>query len=540
MFALLPWSISFLSVIGLIWAIDLDEGPGEKVEPPWSREEALILLAAFVVGLAFRAFDLGEIPYRIQNDEMQLGIGARLFRGTSPPAPFHVMSWFNITALQVFVSSLLMRVFGDGLVGLRSVHVLFGMVSLAGGYRFVRLLFGRRVATWTLLLALPFHWHVHYSRSGLHYIQTAAIMTWTLYFLALGLMTKRRLPSALAGLGLGLGLQFYWANRLLVPLMALWLLYWAIRRGEARSALRSAGCVLATAIPVLLPLTLFYFAHPDTMFGRETAVSIFNPQHSGHMISVVGTGSAPQVLAHQAKVSFGLFCCNGANEEQYPFPWPFLPAWILPLFLGGLLLGTFHLLQPRWFFFLSWYVATMISVLLAIDAPGSQHAVGFSATVLLPIAFAFEWLRRKLGGYRWLDGLFTVMLGAWSCWNFTIYFKEYAKALPGTRADSVGRLVWKHRDVVGIVDLDPDRPENFDSVLFRFLAPGVPGRNVTPKEIAPSALERLISSQKRPVFLYGAADGFPEKFIRDRFHPAEMGIIPGSERRDGLFWAVIR
>jgi 4-amino-4-deoxy-L-arabinose transferase-like glycosyltransferase len=403
------------------------------------------LLGAAVL---LRSVDLAGFPAELHNDEMSCGLEARRFLGGEPP-PLFGTGWYAIPNFSFFLASLSMRVAGDSLLGLRAGSVVLGVLSLLGLYLLSRLLFGRSLALWLLALTVPFHWHVHLSRTGHIYIQATFFTVLTLYLFVLAVRTGRAFLFGLAGLSLGLCFQVYDGAKLTPLLLVSWAVALAIAgRSEARPALRGLGVVALVAGAVSVPLLMTYRAAPDLFFYRLSRAWVFSAEAAGHVRDASGTSSPAGILAHHLRQTAGFWFGGSDTSLQYGYHGGFIEPSLLVPFILGLGLALRQLRHPGMSLFLLWQAETLVAgSVLSVDPLFSPHLAGMATAVLFFPALFFDeaWRRlrrtpspllRRAG----LIGLMAVLVFSWSG-NLASYFLIYREERPAGFLEEAARLL---------------------------------------------------------------------------------------------------
>ncbi|HEX6507039.1 MAG TPA: glycosyltransferase family 39 protein, partial [Chloroflexota bacterium] len=152
--ASVPGGVLWLGSLAFLAAAFLREnvGPAPIAEDPepdrWripQRVELIIFLAIMVLAFVMRAWRLGDLTPGMHGDEGEVGTDALgILHGD--PAPLFERGWFNQPNMYYWSLAVFMKVFGTGLVGLRSFVVFCGLVTVLFTYLLGREMFGQRGA----------------------------------------------------------------------------------------------------------------------------------------------------------------------------------------------------------------------------------------------------------------------------------------------------------------------------------------------------------------------------------------------------------
>ena len=200
------------------------------------------MLAILGVAVALRFPNLATIPPNVHGDEVSIGLDARKIMTGHMPAVF-ATGWYDVPALSFALHAATMRVFGDNLFGLRMASAIEGVLSIVLLYLLARRLWGPRPALLAAAFMAVAAWHIHFSRTGFHYMQAPVATLLALYFLVRGIQDRRVLDWVLCGFAIGLCIEVYYAARLAPVIVLVYLGYRAVtERGFVRTHAR--GCSL--------------------------------------------------------------------------------------------------------------------------------------------------------------------------------------------------------------------------------------------------------------------------------------------------------
>jgi hypothetical protein len=208
------WVFSLLAIAA--WQVGRERpvlGRESRKQPRWRSPEVLSLLFLLAVATALRVVAIESFPIQLHNDEMSCLLEARPFLAEGQEL-FNT-GWFACPRLGFFLTSIPMQILGPTLVALRLSSALLGVISLLAAYLLTRRLFGVRPAMLLLLFTAPFHWHLHYSRAGFHYMQAGALTVVALWLFVTAADRRSPLLFGFAGVAVGIACQTYYAAWLL-------------------------------------------------------------------------------------------------------------------------------------------------------------------------------------------------------------------------------------------------------------------------------------------------------------------------------------
>ncbi len=437
-----------LEVAGICW------WTGWPWKPPQSRGAILELLGVLVImalALAFRLPALAHIPADVHGDEASVGLAARQILGGQATNLF-ALGWAGLPQLSFAASALTMHVFGDELTGLRLASVIQGCLSVGLVYGITRRLFSTRVAVLAALVLATSQMAVHFSRTGNNYIGALFASLLLFYFLQRGLKSGRPAEFLVAGLSAGLSLSVYYAARLTLAIVVLYLVHRALV--EPRFLQRHRGNLLLGAFGAgifIAPQLVWYVHDPLSAMGRTSAVFLLRPDNLAHEYTAYHVSGPGQVLWHQFTNSIAAFNLRGETSLQYNQVAPLLDRWSGPLFVLGLALVTFRPGSPRHFMLASWFWLTvLLASVLTVDALFSPRIIAMLGVLAILPCLVIDLGRRAL------TGRFGVR-GAWGGNLLAVFFV-------GLTATS---------NAIGYFDLHVRtmEPEGFFTVLARFVQP---------------------------------------------------------------------
>jgi hypothetical protein len=301
----------------------------------------LLLVAAFL-----RLYRLADLPQDLHGDMASHGMQA-LALAAGRVSGIVALGWADIPMLGFLPVAAMMRLSGDtGVVGLGLASALGGVLSVWGLYVWLHELLGRRVALIGAALLTVSYTHIHFSRIA-EYMDPVPFAVWSLALLTVGLRRRQSLPFVLSGLLLAGASLMYYSGRVILVVVALFLLYlllvdrsllWASRRGLLWLAM---GAVVGMG-----PMLLFFLLEPAGWLQRSREVWVFNPPVLEHSRIKYGVETVGQILLEQARRSLLMFNLSIDSSTQFGFPRPLADSITGPLVVLGAAYALAHL--RRW------------------------------------------------------------------------------------------------------------------------------------------------------------------------------------------------
>jgi hypothetical protein len=546
---LVGWTIGWLFTLIAIAVWETSAGrpilgtPGSD-QPRWRRAEVVALTVILLAAALLRVVALEDYPIALHNDEMSCLIEAKGFLDSTPPL-FRI-GWFNCPNFGFFLTSLPLRIIGPTLLGLRLNSAFLGLLSLLAVYLLVRRLFGVRPALLLLLLTTPFHWHLHFSRTGFHYMQAASLTAVAVLLFAVAIDRRSAVLFGCAGVVTGIAWQTYYAAWVTPLILGAWVVARLLSdRQHGKIAVKGFVVTIVLFIVTLAPLLAYYVERPDGATSRPNAVLLLSEYNRGHVTGYFGTSDAVTILARNGYRLGQLFVGKvGDTSGQYGLYARFIDPFLFPLFLAGLAYALTLIRQPGGQLLWIWFLGTLIAGgVLTIDAPFSPRLIGISTVVLLfPVLLIDRILKiRRIAGNRWLMGAAIVMFSAvfvGSCWwNLYTTFVRYPKSGQHSNRDYIVRIASDLGTVKTIVNFSP--LEKFDHEAYRALLPKTHGENVESWLDRTKAPTAVIESF-RPAVLVILPLGANEYYgLCDRIGGDPSGLAVTGEGASGFEWCFV-
>ncbi len=390
-----------------------------------TKYQKLALALVILLAIFFRFYQITSLPGGLFPDEAANGLDINSMqqgdlqpfyeRGNGREALFFYMLWGSV------------ELFGKGPWQHHAVSALVGLLAIIGCFLVTRKLFSLgfegdpknesrlRRATWIALLAAFFMavstWHIVLSRTAFRANLIPLFTTFTLYFGLVAISAKKRtnqyLAACLAGALFALGFYTYIAYRIMVPIVAM-IILWPLlvdlfktpRFKKIKTYFPHALLVTEYFIAFILPIAYYFYTHEGSFVGRSGQVSVFNPElNQGNLIGTIFEVARVSVRAY--------FSGGDLNWRHNISGYSFLSQIISPFFGLGLiasfLLALRYLVQPfkriiDWKFFLltGWFWGMLLPVITTAEGiPHGLRSIGTIPAVFIIAAWAlFEIARR--------------------------------------------------------------------------------------------------------------------------------------------------
>ena len=547
--ALVGWTIAWLFTLTAIagW----ENLNGRRVfgrsgpdQPAWRRTEIIAAAVIILAAAVLRVAALEDYPIALHNDEMSCMIEARGFL-ESNTALFNT-GWFGCPNLGFFLTSLSLRILGPTLLALRLSSVFLGLAGLIAAYLLVRRLFGVRPALLLLLLTTPFHWHLHFSRTGFHYMQAASLTVVAVLLFAIAIDRRSPVLFGCAGVVTGIACQTYYAAWLTPFILGSWAVARLLSdREQGKIAFKGFLVTMVLCIVTLAPLLAHYVERPDGATSRSRQVFLFSDNNREHVRTSYGTSDPIKLLAMNG-IRLGRFLVGkvGDRSVQYGLQGQFVDPFLLPLFLAGLAYALTLVRQPGGQLLWIWFLGTIIAGgLLTIDAVFSPRLVGITPIILLFPALLIDRLLRTrwIAEKSWVRMAATLAFGAilvgstW--WNLQATFVRHPKKSRIGYRDHIVRLAANLGNVMTIANFSG--PELFNHQAYRALIPDVDGKNLPPGEEPLSNPIALVEANRPGVLVIVSLWDEELYGLCDQVGGDPAGTVVTGEGTSGFEWCFV-
>ncbi len=370
----------------------------------------LILLLALALRLAF----LVDIPPGLTHDEANHGREAMgILDGI---LLFYFPLNYGSEPFYSYTVAAFMRLLGEGVVALRLVNVIFGVLAIWAAWLWSKRAFDNRTALLAAVLTAVSFWPLATSREALRagmlpfFMAAAVWFFWKIIYAEDNFSHRLAWPTIGFGVSVAITLHIYLAARtawLLFPLFLVYLFLWHRpvfhRAWKPTLAGLTLGWLLAT------PMFLYVRAHPYVLTRLDMLDGPLQALRSGQI--------AP--LLQNASSALLAFIWPGYGDQflAYNIPGrPVFAAVTAVFFIAGSLISLFRWKRPSYAFVLLWFgVGIIPSLITGATANTTRNLAALPAVFLLP-AIGFwglgDWLAARFPRIKpaWLAAAAAVWL----------------------------------------------------------------------------------------------------------------------------------
>lgn len=361
----------------------------DKVE----RVIAIVLFVALAgAALLVRLNLLSEFPDGVWFDEGANGLVSLKMLQDPAYRPLYV----DVTQMPAhfnFIIAFLFQIFGVNIGAVRLAPTIFGVAAVAFTFLLFRRWFNTPVAVFAAAMFAVMRYSLTLSRFGVNGQTNAAFMVISLYFLDRAVRNKKLLDFALAGLVIGMGLNFYYAFRLYAAIVIgfgglcalIWLVMQLARRNAggrsigktAKSWVMPVAVMFSGIFVALAPVIQFAARNPEQFFIRTATVSIFEKRDEPDLAKALTSNITKHVLMWNVKG-------DGNGRHNIPGE-PMLDPVMGALAVLGMGYAAARAHRARNFLMVILFVGMLMGGILSVDfeAPQAYRSNG----TMLPIVY---------------------------------------------------------------------------------------------------------------------------------------------------------
>ena len=352
---------------------------------------AVVLLLVLAGG--FFGWHVATIPVEVHGDEGEVGMDAVELL-TERPFNLFTVGWYWLPRLHVLRHAIALKLLGVNLLGLRSTSVVLGTLGVLFVFAVGVQLWGFEVGLLAALVLVSARFFIHLSRNGLHYLDTP-VFSLVVVWLAWRVWRELRFDAAiLCGLALGLGVQTYYASRLVPVLLALTWCLWMVRSNRRLRLARSGrfALIVAVALATIAPMAGYFWRHRTDLWMRTVETSVFSQSAFDHLSYGYGIRDLRYILLIQLQHAVTLFNYTSDSSLQYGYrPGGLFEPVSATFFVLGFAGVCAHPLRRRNLLLLVWIaVPVIVGGALTIDTPFYPRIGGVVPFAALAVALALH------------------------------------------------------------------------------------------------------------------------------------------------------
>lgn len=399
----------------------------------------LTALVLFIAAVAARSLYLDSFPALIHNDESATAvyIAPAFLKERPDPILYGFNNYGAHPNFGAWLTSLYIKGFGESSVwSIRMGSMVCGSLSILFFALFVRNWLGPRMTLLFLASVLPFHLHLHYSRTGFIYIHATLFIALVTYLFGRFVKKPTVLRSLILGLTLGLALLVYSATQVLPAAVGLGALVFLFSR-RGRETLGNRAGLKALALLLVMGIGFFAAIGQHIMFILENGYRsrlldqlVIKSEGMPHWVQCLGP-AVPKYEVYFINLlkTLGFFTTADASNQYGCGAQLEIIAGIVALFGTLTLMVRAVRLDACAIYIVTLATATILGSALMVEANFSPHFVVYG--LLIPFACAlgvdgaFQAFRLRS---PWIIGLVSLgLFGAWSKWNVDYYLALNAK-----------------------------------------------------------------------------------------------------------------
>ena len=393
-----------------------------------------VAVVLFVVAIMVRCLYLEELPAYIHNDESATAIYITppFFSEPADSPMWGQNNYGGHANFGAWIASLYIRAFGGKtLWAIRMGSMVCGVLSILFGALFVRSWMGLRAMLFFLVAVLPFHLHVHYSRTGFIYMQAAFFIALVAYLFGRFVHRPSAMNGFILGLSTGFALMVYSATHVLMGVLAVGVVV-ALMSPYARETFtksrfsNSVGSLVAIFLGIGCAIGQYvYYAYTIGHTSRFMQQTVLRDEfREGVNREAGGSLTTVEIVWANFKRTIDFFY-HGDGAMQYGLAESPLEVVGYSVFIFGILVLLYRSvkLDARAIFVVLLAITTIIGASLMVEASFSPHFIAFALVIPFAGAVALETgcriirLRSAL-----LSALVAIIvLVPWARWNYTVY-----------------------------------------------------------------------------------------------------------------------
>jgi 4-amino-4-deoxy-L-arabinose transferase-like glycosyltransferase len=396
--------------------------------------EIIIFFTILALAVFMRLYEINSVPAGCFYDEAVGALTAQgILSGKLPPV-FDLSSGVTSASATLYILAAFFKFFGIGVVQIRLVSAVAGILTVPALYFFIRYISGPLPAIIGGLLFAAMRWNVVFSRIGFNAIFAVLMVILILYFAIRAFYGEKIFDFILLGFSLAFSLYTYQSARLAPFVIIVFAVFVFIRDGKFFGRnLKKIIVSASVALVISLPMAVSAAENLNSFMLRQNQVSIFNSTVQwSEKNREWFTDTRPKIVVFADNVARTLLMFNfrgDTNNRHNLSGFPELDFYSgIFAFIGFVYLLS-RLASPPYFLMLSGFLIFMTAGFLTIEAPQSLRTLSAAPFVIFFMTvFAARFLSFFRKGLPLL--MASLVIGAMillSCVeNYNTYFEKQA------------------------------------------------------------------------------------------------------------------
>ncbi|MFA5387387.1 MAG: glycosyltransferase family 39 protein [Candidatus Paceibacterota bacterium] len=391
----------------------------------------ILLFAVMALASFARIWQIDSIPPGLWPDEALNGVQA-----IYEPGKIFYPENQGREGLMMLLNSLSFQSLGISMFSFRLVPAIMGILTVLGVFLLAFELFRKKSLALlaSFFVAVSF-WHINFSRINFRAIIMPLVLSFSFYFLFLGIRKKNWRPFLLSGIIFGIGFYTYTPFRLAPAILFLALFLWwlaARKEGSVKNFLQRSFLMLLAVFFTALPIGLYFLSgHMQDFFGRTGGISVFSQPNPFFAF-------LESMARHLAM--FNIYGDPNMRHNYSGDPQLFWPVGLLFL-IGFYLLskkGWKALKEKKWMeclpyatLFVWFFIMILPGALTYEGLPHSLRVIGIVPAVYIIAAlggiFVFEKLKSKIKSKKILAAIVIIFLACSAFFPLYRYFYQWGQ-----------------------------------------------------------------------------------------------------------------
>lgn len=442
------------------------------------------------LSLILRLTLITHIPSFVHGDEAAIGLGAKSILENSRSFNIFQTGWYGYPQLTFLLVAIPMKLFGASLLTLRLSSLLVGMCSIVLTYVFVYIFRNRKEAWIASLVLACSHIHIHFSRTGYHYMQGLFFTEISIFLFLIACKYKQLLWFVLAGICTGLGFHAYLSARITIAIICITIGLGYLINKKTFISIKEMLTYLVGFLYGMGPF-LITIIRTFTLDSRYNQVFLFN--NTRHLLSVYNTTDWSVILTQQFLRTCSFFIGGIDRSVQYGITSAgvdIVTAYIL--FISIIAWIIISVIKSKYkpslpnnnLYFLTLFVWIVVTILiggvLTIDAPFYPRLLLIIIPIVMFNAYGINVLLQLISKRMQFIMLYVILFVVCII-NIKTYFIDYPNQTYYENTVKYTELSWvlKKNEKQNILLISDPSEFSLNYETIRFLSPNTQGVTTT-------------------------------------------------------------